>query len=142
MENFMSELFDRTTRALNASMNMRQLRHSIVSANIANAETPGYQAKKVDFEGALERALRIENLRRTGQFSDEHFPTGGVGATGRIRPDIYENPDGNINNDGNTVDLEREMSLLAENQILYRASTQLINKKLAALKYAISEGGR
>jgi flagellar basal-body rod protein FlgB len=59
-----------------------------------------------------------------------------------VRPDIYENPEGTVNNDGNTVDLEKEMSNLSENTIMYKAALELINKKIAALKYAVSEGGR
>ena len=39
-------LFDKTTSALQTSLNMRQLRHNLTSSNIANAETPGYKAKK------------------------------------------------------------------------------------------------
>ncbi len=49
----MSGLFDKTTNALATSLAMRQLRHNVTSSNIANAETPGYHAKKMDFEGAL-----------------------------------------------------------------------------------------
>ena len=45
-----------------------------------------------------------------------------------------------MNNDGNTVDLEKEMSALSENAIMYKTALQLINKKMAALKYAASEG--
>jgi flagellar basal-body rod protein FlgB len=56
--------------------------------------------------------------------------------------DVYDNPEINITNDGNTVDLEREMASLAENTILYKAALQLINRKLGALKYAVTEGGR
>ena len=53
----MSNLFDKTTDALAASIRMRQMRHNLTSANIANAETPQYQAKKLDFENALASAL-------------------------------------------------------------------------------------
>lgn len=134
----MSNLFDKTTGALGTALNMRLLKHNITSSNIANAETPGYHAKKIDFEEALSRALDIDGLRSMSTSSPEHFSVGGKSA--RVRPDIYENPDGAINNDGNTVDLEREMSNLAENTIMYKAALQLINKKLAALRYAASEG--
>ncbi|MNY70626.1 flagellar basal body rod protein FlgB [compost metagenome] len=58
----------------------------------------------------------------------------------KTRPDIYENPEGAVNNDGNTVDLEKEMSALSENAITYKAALQLINKKMAALKYAANDG--
>jgi len=133
----MSNLFDKTTNALATSLAMRQLRHSVTAANIANAETPGYHAKKVDFEEALGRALDIDGLRGMSTSSPEHITVGGPSAA--VRPDVYENPEGAINNDGNTVDLEKEMSALSENAILYKTALQLINKKMAALKYAIGE---
>jgi flagellar basal-body rod protein FlgB len=58
-----------------------------------------------------------------------------------LKADVYDNPDVAMNNDGNTVDMEREMATLNENSIRYKAATQLINKKLGKLKYAIT-GGR
>lgn len=133
----MSNLFDKTTNALQTSLAMRQLRHSVTASNIANAETPGYHAKKVDFEAALGRALDIEGLRGMSTSSGDHIAVGGASAA--VRPDVYENPEGAINNDGNTVDLEKEMSALSENAILYKTALQLINKKMAALKYAIGD---
>ena len=134
----MSNLFDNTTNALSTSLNMRLIKHNITASNIANAETPGYHAKKIDFEEALARALDIDGLRSMSTSRGEHFAVGGK--TASVRPDIYDNPEGAINNDGNTVDLEKEMSNLAENTIMYKAAMQLINKKMAALKYAIGEG--
>lgn len=131
-------LFDKTTSALQTSLGMRQLRHNVTSSNIANAETPGYHAKKLDFEEALSRAIDLEGLKNMSASHEDHMIVGGK--TAKVRPDIYENPEGAVNNDGNTVDLEKEMSALSENAVLYKAALQLINKKMAALKYAASEG--
>lgn len=124
-------LFDKTVNGLQTSLNMRQLRHSITSSNVANAETPGYQAQKLDFEKSLERALDLEGLKDIGAGGDH---------IAKVRAEIYNDPDGVINNDGNTVDMEKEMAALSENAIMYKAALQLINKKLAALKYAASDG--
>ncbi|MCB0407066.1 MAG: flagellar basal body rod protein FlgB [Bdellovibrionales bacterium] len=137
----MSKIFDKTTDALAASANLRLLRQNITSSNIANAETPGYKAQKVDFEEALSRALDHEGLGKMHTSDNEHFLMG-QGAVGRVRADVYDNPDINLTNDGNTVDLEKEMATLSENTILYRAALQLINKKLGAMKYAATEGAR
>ena len=137
----MSDLFDKTTAGLSATLNLRQLKHNIISSNIANAETPNYHAKKLDFEDALRRALDTDKLRGVSVTHGDHFPIGG-GGVGGLRPDIYENPEGAVNNDGNTVDLEREMTALTENNLLYKSALQLINKKMAALKYVATEGGR
>lgn len=132
----MSQLFDKTTDALSTAIQMRQIRHNVISSNIANAETPGYHAKKVEFEDALARALDLDGTSKLTTSHGEHFAVGGQQ---EVTPGIYENPDVAVNNDGNTVDLEREMSSLAENSILHKTALQLINKKMAALKYAISE---
>ena len=134
----MSTLFDKTTNALQTSLAMRQMKQNVTSANIANAETPGYHAKKIDFEEALARAIDLDGLRGVSTSDPAHISVGGHSA--RVRPEIYENPEGAVNNDGNTVDLEKEMSNLAENGIMYKAALALINKKLAALKYAANDG--
>lgn len=123
----MKQIFDKTTDTLAASMNFRSLRQNVISSNIANAETPGYHAKVVDFEDALARALDTENVSK--------------GSIARARAEIYDNPEANVTNDQNTVDLEKEMSSLQENTILYKTALQLMNKKLGALKYAVTEGG-
>ena len=134
-----SGLFDKTTNALATSLSMRQLRHNVTTSNIANAETPGYHAQKMDFEGALQRALDLDGGNALSTSNPEHFAVGG-NSIGKMRPDIYEDPEGAVNNDGNTVDVEKEMSALSENAIMYKTALQLINKKMAALKYAATEG--
>ena len=130
----MSNLFDKTMSALNKSIDMRLLRQNVINSNIANAETPGYKAKVLDFEDALASAIA------TDQNFAAQAPEAGVNQIKQVRPDVYDNPDINIANDNNTVDMEREMAALAENTVLYKAAVQLINKKLAAMKYAASDG--
>ncbi len=135
----MSDLFDKTSSALKTAINMRQLKHGLISSNIANADTPEFHAKKMDFEDALSRALDLDGMRSMTTSNESHFSVGG-GSLANTKPDIYENPEGAVSQDGNTVDLEKEMAGLAENTIMYRAALQLINKKLAALKYAAGDG--
>lgn len=137
----MSGLFDKTTQALNTSLNMRLLKQNITSSNIANAETPGYKAQKMDFEESLERAIRLEEL---GSMKGAEAPDreSALSSIRRVQADIYDNPEIAIKNDGNTVDMEKEMTAMKENTIMYRAALELINKKLAALRYAVTEGNR
>ena len=131
-----NSIFDKTTDALATSIKMRQARQNITSSNIANAETPHFHAQKLDFEDALASALDMEGTNSLTTSHGDHFS---IGTKPVVSPGVYENPDVAMNNDGNTVDLEKEMSVLAENSILYKSAVQLINKKIAALKYAISE---
>jgi flagellar basal-body rod protein FlgB len=134
-------LFDKTTSALDTSLNMRLLKQDVLSANIANAETPGYKAQRVDFESTLSRALDLDGLRHLDANHPQHFPTA-KGSIENIKADIYDEPDVVVNNDGNTVDMEKEMARLTENTILYKAAVELINKKMGAMKYVVQEGGR
>ena len=134
-------LFDKTTAALNSAIQFRQLRQDVISTNIANAETPGFKAKKMDFEEALARAVDIDGKSKMMVDHNDHYMVGS-GSVSRVTPDVYDNPEGQTNNDGNNVDLEREMAQLGENSIIYKTAIQLINKKLAALRYAATEGNR
>ena len=125
----MSGLFDKSTKALGARINFSQLRHSVVSSNIANVETPGYKAKRLRFEEALSRAIDLSGKGRMLASEPGHIANG-PGRISNVRADVFEDPDVNLTNDENTVDLEREMAVLKENSIIYKAAVQLINKKL------------
>lgn len=137
----MVDVFDKTTKALGASLNYRLLRHNVTSANIANAETPGYKAKVVEFEDALARAVDLDGMNSLTTSNPDHFALG-TAALGRERVTVEDNPDADVNNDKNTVDMDKEIMNMTENSIAYKAALQLINKKMAMLKYGISEGGR
>lgn len=137
----MADLFDKTTQALGASLNYRLLRHDVTAANIANAETPGFHAKKVDFEDALARAVDLDGMNALTTSDPEHFAMGSS-AVGKERIEVEDNPEADVNPDGNTVNLDKELTNLAENSTLYKAALSLINKKMAMLKYGITEGGK
>ena len=137
----MADLFDKTTQALGASLNYRLLRHNVTAANIANAETPGYHAMKVDFEDALARAVDLDGMNGLTTSDPEHFAMG-TAALGKERITVEENPEADVNPDGNTVNLDNEMVTMSENSTLYKAALSLINKKMAMLKYGITEGGK
>src|SRR5262245_4182741 len=130
--------FDPTIGALNTSLNLRLLNQNVVSSNIANADTPGYKSKAVEFEGALRDALQMGSdikLKEGDPRHKVHRPTDPV------EPEIYEDPNGVESLDGNTVDRAAEMAKLAENQLLYDASAEMLKRKLGMLRYAITEGG-
>ena len=55
---------DNTIRALATSLNFRQMRQKLLSSNIANAETPGFKARRMDFEQALAQALDVDGQNR------------------------------------------------------------------------------
>lgn len=124
----MAQLFDSTIDALNRSLDLHMQRHAVIADNIANAETPGFKAKRVDFEDSLARAIEA----------------GEQGISGReiasVQPLISEATDSEMGNDLNTVDMDKEMSAMTKNEVQYNAATQLISRKFALLRYAITEG--
>jgi flagellar basal-body rod protein FlgB len=133
------KLEDKTLQALTASLKFRQLRQELHASNIANAETPGYKAKKLDFEEALARALDVDDQLAMKSSDSRHFDVGG-GSFNNLQPEVYEDSNGIVSPDGNNVDRDQEMAEMAENKIMYDATVQLINKKLGLLKYAIGSG--
>jgi flagellar basal-body rod protein FlgB len=134
----MNSGFDPTIGALNTSLNLRLMNQNVISSNIANADTPNYKAKTMEFEGALRDALNVGNTLQTEASEGGHIAHR---ATDPVEPEIYDDPNGVESLDGNTVDRASEMSKLAENQLLYDASVEMLKRKLGMLKYGITEGG-
>jgi flagellar basal-body rod protein FlgB len=130
--------FDPVIGALNTSMNLRLVNQNVISSNIANADTPGYKTKAVEFESALREALGVDGSVKAHGTHPGH-QTHEV--TDAVEPVIYDDPNGVESLDGNTVDRAAEMVKLAQNQLLYDASVEMMKKKLGMLKYAVSEGG-
>jgi len=124
------------------SLNFRQTRNDVNTANIANSETPGYRAIGYDFEDQLRSMLEVDDDFQPKTTDPRHLKTEHSTADGKIEPDVFVRPTESIPEDGNTVDVDREMAELSQNQILYRGAVDLINRKIAILKYAISGGGR
>lgn len=132
------KIFDRTVQALEKTLDLRSEKQTVISSNIANAETPGYQAKAFDFENSLARALTLDDapMDRT---ESGHMSSGGE--INNVIAEVYADPNNEVREDGNTVNRDKEMVSLAENQILYNTAADLVKKKLALLRYAISDGG-
>lgn len=110
------------------ALSVRAFYHKIVSANIANSQTPGYKGKSIDFRGELDKR------------------TGSANPSSKGGPDFTitetDAPDGFARIDGNTVELENETVKLTENQLMYQALVQLASKRFSMMKYVIGEGKR
>ena len=66
-----------------------------------------------------------------------HFNVGG-GGFNNLEPEVYNDPNGVVSENGNTVDRQDEMAKMAENKVMYDALVQLMNKKLGLMKYIIN----
>ncbi len=129
---------DRTINILHKSLDLRTQKQQVIAGNIANAETPGYAARKLDFEADLRKAMDTPEMsgRRTNA---KHFPLAANGLQGVQGHITTERPATAIG-DGNTVSVDDEMFDLAENQLLFEAGSQILKKKFSMLKFAASDG--
>jgi flagellar basal-body rod protein FlgB len=112
-----------------------QRRSEVIASNLANADTPGYQARDLDFRSALQQA--------SGESSQLQLSTP---TAGQIQPNSsdaeqlkYRTPM-QPSMDGNTVDTQVEQAAFAANTVHYQASLSFINGSIQTLRLAINGG--
>jgi flagellar basal-body rod protein FlgB len=133
------KLFDFTHELLELSLRTRAARHEVLSANIANADTPGYRPKDLDFNAVMKSAVEAGS---NGSAQEGNLT---ARASADIESAIYEpeypnNRQGEDRLDGNAVSLDSQMALLTENSLGYEASLAFLQRTLAGLLFAIREG--
>jgi len=134
----MSLLFDRISATLERHLDFRLERANMIAANLANVDTPGYTPVELKFDQQLERFLegRLPPAVRRTDLDHRGEPVNAP--PGDVEFDFFALPDAT----GNSVDLDHEMAKLSTNQGKYRAAAKVYSKRMALLKYAITEGGR
>jgi flagellar basal-body rod protein FlgB len=135
-------IFDRTIDLAEKALNLRARRHELLLSNIANADTPNYKA----FDMMVDEALSKEVPQANGKVQlirtdPGHLPAGGPTEKALHPQEVRLSPQVTLRGDGNTVDMDREMSALASNQLHYKASTQILAKKFQRLR-SIIQGAR
>ncbi len=119
-------------RLMEKSLDASWLRNETTAHNIANVDTPGYKRKVVRFEEYLDDSKSIA-LKRT---RNAHL-SGGHDEKIRLTTDHSRL---STRLDGNNVDIENEMALMAGNTIKYSTLVQTLNTRLRRLKSVINEG--
>ncbi|OGG94771.1 MAG: flagellar basal-body rod protein FlgB [Candidatus Lambdaproteobacteria bacterium RIFOXYD12_FULL_49_8] len=135
-------LFDKNLLLLQRSMDLSVKRNAMISSNLANQETPGFRAQDLVFEDQLDRALNSDQPGPLKTSHSRHFDGAQREPLETVEGQQINsfNPDPGM--DGNTVNLDKEMAKLAENQLMFQAVTKAVNWKFRMLKSAITEGGR
>ena len=100
-------------------MTLLSTRQKIVASNIANADTPDYKTKDIDFESEFRHAIAVPNAT----------------------PDVVDVRGLRVKPDGNNVDLDREARLLSENTIRFSVASNFLRGQLKNIRMAISGGG-
>lgn len=135
-------VFDTSIQILGKNIDLRSKNQNLISSNIANAETPNYTPKALVFEEELQGALKSgKNSKAGGLTNSRHLPL--KGASSRLQNvagRVVETPAKTPGKDGNSVELENEMTRMLENQVMYNASVQILAKKFEGIKSALREG--
>ena len=114
---------------------IRERRAELLASNLANADTPNYKARDIDFKQALAQAEAGTNPARMKNTHAKHLQTDGT-ATGMNTELMYRNPL-QPSVDGNTVDSQQEKAQFIQNAMQYQASLSFLSGKIKTLKSAL-----
>lgn len=117
-------LFDRLHQGLGAAIDLRQKQVGLTATNLANADTPGFRARRLDFDSALDAVF--DELQGAA-------PMAGALPIEELDPEAWVT-------DGNSVVVEKENAVMAETFTMYSALTTGLSKRLAILRYAAGDG--
>jgi flagellar basal-body rod protein FlgB len=130
-------MIDRLSDTLNfqtQALSLRSERQRLIASNIANADTPGYVARDMDFAQTLRQATgQAAGASQLVGTAKGHLPLGGGRAETTLR---YAAPS-QTNLDRNTVDMDRERAAFAENSVKFEATLRFINGSVRTMLDAI-----
>lgn len=124
---------DLTYQIIRNGLDASAKRQRVISSNIANVNTPGYKASTVKFETELQKAIEKKGTLTTTH--EKHL--GGADAS-KVIGTIEKISGSSMNENGNNVDIDREMVDLAANEIYYNVLIEQLNRKLSGMSYVIN----
>ncbi|WP_418790252.1 flagellar basal body rod protein FlgB [Phosphitispora sp. TUW77] len=129
-------LITRTMNILEKGLDASSMRNTVIADNLANVDTPGFKKSEVYFEEELRKAIGRKNCLAGMLTHEKHIPIGRKSELD-IAPKIDKSEDTSMRNDGNNVDVDREMAALAKNSIMYTALAQQLNSEFQKIRMAI-----
>ena len=118
------------------ALSVRGQRQQLLASNIANADTPNYKARDIDFKAVLSGALQANNGRVSAGLNKTaaaHLDASGSAAG--MTPQYRNMVQGNV--DGNTVDMDVERNQFADNGVHYEAALTMVNMQIRNMLAAI-----
>lgn len=118
--------FDKALGVHQQALFVRQQRTEVLAANIANADTPGYKAKEIDFRAALNNASQQSTgiARTNARHINVTSP-----ASSYEQYRVSEQP----SLDGNTVDIQQEKAAVADNSVRYQATVTFLSRRFSGM---------
>lgn len=117
------------------ALKVRNNQMEVMSGNLANANTPGYKARAIDFNQAMAAARHASGQSMTR--THENHMSGTMISTTEIGFRIPTQPD---TGDGNTVEVQQERNAFLDTSMRYQATVEFLNGKIKGMKKAISGG--
>ena len=114
-------------------LDLAAYRHKLVSSNVANASTPGYRAKDIDFQLEFQKATGKTNHLEGATTNAGHIP---LGAHKNQPPKVAQ--DKVEEGEMNSVDIDREVSNMTQNELLYTIGARMMQRRFEGLKTAIT----
>lgn len=129
----MSISFDKALGVHGDALQVRSRRLELLASNLANADTPGYKARDIDFRAALSEAAGQQGGVRVVRTHASHLPAPDAGPGGQPLYRVPAQP----SLDGNTVDPQMEQAAFSENAVQYQASLDFLNSRFRGMKAAL-----
>ncbi len=129
--------WDPGTHLYERALDVRSGIHETNASNMANEETPGYKARQIPFRETF--SAMLQGKGQLGPTITHHRHLGGISDENNIFHQTIKQ-DAGAGIDENTVNLEQEMTLMAENTLLYMAVNQFLDGRFEGWKRAITEG--
>lgn len=123
---------------LKKNLDFQSQRQLLIADNISNVNTPGYKAKNIDFQSTLQEVIGQGDQLTMKATNGKHFGISSKASIKALQPEVFEEEDA-ARSDGNNVNIDKEMMALAETQIIYNATIQMMAKRGSTIRAAITE---
>jgi flagellar basal-body rod protein FlgB len=138
----MVDKLDQTFAFHEQALRLRVQRHQLLASNIANADTPNYKARDIDFRAVLQQAIATQASGQAATTlsttSAGHMHAGGqAAASPAVQADALYRTAQQPSVDGNTVDMDVERMQFMDNTMHYEANLTFLNSKIKSLLAAI-----
>lgn len=134
----MRTLFPSQIQLVGKVMDMQLQRQNVISSNMANINTPGYKPRELEFEEELQKALGQDMNGRMSRTEKGHIPA--VFDPEKFSPEWHKQFKPRQIHGEDSVNLDKEMTKMAKNQLHYTALTQVIAKNFEGIKTIIQDG--
>ena len=134
MENKIAQFLFQRTGVVNFKkfLNVASFRHKLISGNVANSSTPGYESRDIDFHDEFNRITKDTNRLAGSVTHHAHIPTGQYEARApeATATDVEKG-------DLNSVDIDKEIAHLAQNELRFTVAATLLQRKFEGIRKAI-----